>query len=56
MATKSNKISARWIRETRNDFRAFLDETNFPDPDRLDERGPKFTYPEWLIMLLRFYR
>jgi hypothetical protein len=52
MATKSNKISARWIRETRNDFRAFLDETNFPDPDRLGERGPIFTYPEWLIMFI----
>ena len=52
MATKSNKISARWIRETRNDFRAFLDETNFPDPDRLGERVPKFTYPEWLIMFI----
>ena len=52
MAQKSNKISTRWIRETRNDFRAFLDETNFPDPERLGERGPKFTYPEWLIMFI----
>ena len=52
MATKSNKISARWIRETRNDFRAFLDETNFPDPERLGERGPKLKYPEWLIMFI----
>ncbi len=31
MATKSNKICEQWIRETRNDFRAFLDETDFPD-------------------------
>ena len=52
MAQKSNKISTRWIRETRNDFRAFLDETNFPDPERLGERGAKFTYPEWLIMFI----
>ena len=52
MATKSNKISARWIRETRDNFRAFLDETNFPDPERLGERGPKFKYPEWLIMFI----
>jgi len=52
MAKKSNKISTRWIRETRNDFRAFLDETNFPDPDRLGERGPVFKYPEWLIMFI----
>ena len=49
MAIKSNKISTRWIRETRNDFRAFLDETDFPDPERLWERGPKFKYPECLI-------
>ena len=52
MVRKSNKISTRWIRETRNDFRAFLDETDFPDPERLGERGPPFTYPEWLIMFI----
>ena len=52
MARKSNKISTAWIRETRNDFRAFLDETDFPDPERLGERGPAFTYPEWLIMFI----
>ena len=52
MAQQSNKISTRWIRETRNDFRAFLEETDFSDPERLGERGPKFTYPEWLIMFI----
>jgi len=52
MAKKSNKISTQWIRETRSDFRAFLDETDFPDPQRLGERGPEFTYPEWLIMFI----
>ena len=52
MARKSNKISTRWIRDTRNDFRAFLDETDFPDPQRPGERGPVFTYPEWLIMFI----
>jgi hypothetical protein len=52
MARKSNKISTRWISETRDDFRAFLDETNFPDPERLGQRGPKFRYPEWLIMFI----
>jgi len=52
MVKRSNKISTRWIRETRNDFRAFLDETDFPDPQRLGERGPVFTYPEWLIMFI----
>ena len=52
MASKTNKISTRWIRQTRDDFREFLDETNFPDPQRLGERGPVFTYPEWLIMFI----
>ena len=52
MGKKSNKISTRWIRETRNDFRAFLDETDFPDPQRMGERGPNFKYPEWLIMFI----
>ncbi len=52
MPRKANKISTRWIRETREAFRDFLDETNFPDPERLGERGPKFTYPEWLIMFI----
>ena len=52
MAKKSRKISTRWISETRDDFRAFLDETDFPDPERLGERGPKFRYPEWLIMFI----
>ena len=52
MAKQSNKISTRWIREARKEFRAFLDETDFPDPERLGERGPKFQYPEWLIMFI----
>ena len=52
MPRKANKISTRWIRETREAFRDFLDETNFPDPERMGERGPKFKYPEWLIMFI----
>ena len=52
MPRKANKISTRWIRETRDAFRGFLDETNFPDPERMGERGPKFKYPEWLIMFI----
>jgi hypothetical protein len=52
MTRKTNKISTRWIRETRDDFRDFLDETDFPDPERLGERGPVFKYPEWLIMFI----
>jgi hypothetical protein len=50
MPRKANKISTPWIRETREAFRDFLDETDFSDPERLGERGPKFKYPEWLIM------
>lgn len=52
MLRKANKISTRWIRENREAFRGFLDETNFPDPERLTERGPKFKYPECLIMFI----
>jgi hypothetical protein len=52
MTRKSNKISTRWIRETRDDFRAFLDETDFPDPERLGERGPAFKYPVMFIAIL----
>lgn len=39
MTSKANKISSKWIRETRKAFRDFLDETNFPDPERLGERA-----------------
>jgi hypothetical protein len=52
MAKEANKISTRWISETRDDFRAFLEETDFPDPERIGERGPVFKYPEWLIMFI----
>lgn len=52
MAKKPNKISTRWISETRDEFRTFLEETNFPAPQRIGERGPAFKYPEWLIMFI----
>jgi hypothetical protein len=52
MKKTKKKISKKWISETREDFRYFLDETNFPDPKRLGERGPEFKYPEWLIMFI----
>ncbi len=51
MAKKSNKISTGWISETRDEFTAFLDETDFP-PERIGQRGPTFKYPEWLIMFI----
>lgn len=34
MVKRTNKISARRILETRNDSIAFLNETEFPDPER----------------------
>jgi hypothetical protein len=52
MVKKANKISTRWISETRDEFRAFLEETDFPAPERAGEHGPTFTYPEWLIMFI----
>jgi hypothetical protein len=52
MAKKARKISKKWIEQNRELFRDFLDETDFPDPERMGERGPKFKYPEWLIMFI----
>ena len=52
MAKRAQKISGKWIEQTRDFFIDFLDETNFPDPDRTGERGPTFKYPEWLIMFI----
>ena len=47
-----SKLSETWIAKTRKQFRQFLDETDFPDPIRLGERGPALVYPEWLIMFI----
>jgi len=44
MAKKVRKISKKWIQENRFLLREFLDETEFPDPERTGERGPKFQY------------
>ena len=52
MTKKVRKISKKWIEQTRDYFREFLNETDFPDPDRLGERSPKFSYPEWLITFI----
>ena len=52
MAKRAKKISRKWIEQTREFFRDFLDETDFPDPERNGERGPTFQYPEWLIMFI----
>jgi len=52
MARKSNKISEHWIHETRNTVRSFLEQTHFPDPERIGARCPTLTYPEWLIIFI----
>jgi hypothetical protein len=52
MTKNAQKISKKWIEQNRLQFREFFDETDFPDPQRLGERGPKFQYPEWLIMFI----
>ena len=52
MTKRAQKISKKWIEQNRLLFREFLDETGFHDPERDGERGPKFQYPEWLIMLI----
>ena len=52
MPKQTLKISKKWIEENRTFFREFLDQTDFPDPQRTGERGPKFLYPEWLIMFI----
>ena len=49
---KSKKDIKKWIEEARDYFREFLDETDFPDPDRMGQRGPTFSYPEWFIMFI----
>lgn len=52
MPKKYGKIDPHWIRQTRKMFRGFLNETHFPNPLRQGERGPEFTFPEWLIMFI----
>ena len=52
MTVKPRRIPKRWIQKTREYFRELLDETDFPNPERLGSRGPKFLYPEWMIMFI----
>lgn len=46
------KLNPQWVKETRDHFKRFLKETKFPHPERNGNRGSKFDYPEWLIMLI----
>ena len=41
MDQEIRKISKDWILSLRKYFREFLEETGFPNPERLEERGPK---------------
>lgn len=53
MLNKSEgKLNTKWIKQTRQYFRKFLDVTKFPDPEKMGSRGPAFEYPEWLIMFI----
>ena len=45
MTRKALKIFKKRITQNGLLFHEYLDETDFPDPERLDERGPKFQYP-----------
>lgn len=47
-----SKLNPEWVRQVRDSFKAFLDITNFPHPEREGSRGSVFAYPEWLIMLI----
>jgi hypothetical protein len=52
MTKRAQKISGKWIEQAREFFIDFLEETNFPKPEKSGERGPVFTHPEWLIMFI----
>jgi hypothetical protein len=45
MTKRVRKISKKWIEQNRLMLREFLDETDFPDPERTNERVSKFQYP-----------
>lgn len=52
MTNKISKLNPKWISETRQYFLEFLKVTRFPHPERNGIRGSRFSYPEWLIMLI----
>jgi hypothetical protein len=52
MAKQAHKISKKWIEQNRLLFREFLAQTDFPDPECIGDRGPRFQYPEWPIVLI----
>ncbi len=46
------KLNPHWVKAFARQWRAFLRETDFPEPVRNGERGSPFAYPESLIMLI----
>lgn len=46
------KLNPAWVRGFAKEFRGFLKETKFPEPERNGGRGSYFDYPESLIMLI----
>lgn len=52
MSESVSKLNPAWISQTRKEFLEFLQATKFPHPERNGERGSRFNYPEWLIMLI----
>jgi hypothetical protein len=51
-AEEPSKLNPAWLKKFVKEFRAFLLETKFPEPERNGERGSYFNYPESLIMLI----
>jgi hypothetical protein len=51
-AEEPGKLNPAWLKQFVKEFRAFLRETKFPEPERNGERGSYFDYPESLIMLI----
>ena len=46
------KLNPKWVKRFARQWRAFLRDTDFPEPARNGERGSRFAYPESLIMLI----
>jgi hypothetical protein len=52
MQEQISRLNPEWVRQARDYFREFLEETGFPHPLRNGARGSEFSYPEWLIMFI----
>ncbi len=52
MQGQISRLNPQWVRQARDYFREFLEDTGFPHPVRNGARGSEFSYPEWLIMFI----